>query len=99
MLCGTLYVSKIVSPQDQAQGGSIFATMTQLSTSLMLAISTSVSDSVQRKEAGKLGVIIHGNQDTETVVPKLALLKGYKAAYCESAKDVIFEHFLNREIL
>lgn len=86
MLTGTLYVSKIVEPQDQAQGGSIFNTITQLGSAIVLAVTTIVSDSVSNKESARLGVIVHGNRDTTTVIPKAALLKGYRAAFCKSGK-------------
>lgn len=91
MLVGTLYVSKTVAPEDQAQGGSIFNTITQLSSSIILAVTTIVSDSVQQKEAARLGVIVHGNRDTTTIVPKEAILKGYQAAFCTLARDLIDE--------
>lgn len=90
MLCGTLYVSRIVGTQDQAQGGSIFNTITQLGSALVLAVTTIVSDSVSNKEAANLGVIVHGNRDVTTVIPKEAILKGYRAAFCEYLHLVLF---------
>lgn len=98
MLIGTLYVSKIVSPEDQAQGGSIFNTITQLSSSIVLAVTTIVSDSVQQKESAKLGVIVHGNRDTTTVVPKEAILKGYQAAFCELYARSTLEASINTDV-
>lgn len=95
MLCGTLYVSRIVGPQDQAQGGSIFNTITQLGSALVLAVTTIVSDSVSNKEAAHLGVVVHGNRDVTTVIPKEAILKGYRAAFCKYLSLVLFSMTIN----
>ncbi len=76
-----LYLSKISNSGEQAQIGGVFSTATQLGGTLVLAISTIVSDHVADSKALQLGLEIHSGKVQTSLIPKEALLKGYRAAF------------------
>lgn len=81
-LCGILYVSKIASREDQAQAGSTISTITQLGSSILLAIISVVASKVQVSESDRLGHPLQDFRNTPaTSIPKEALLKSYRAAF------------------
>jgi hypothetical protein len=76
-----LYLSKISAPEEQAQIGGVFSTATQLGGTLVLAVSSIVSDRVTDREALRLGITMKSGQLETSLIPKDALLKGYTAAF------------------
>jgi hypothetical protein len=81
-LIALLYASTISSKHEQAQAGSIISTITQLSSIVILAISTIISSSIQVGASAKIGQPLTDFRNTPaTSIPKPALLKSYKAAW------------------
>ncbi|KAI5117894.1 hypothetical protein M0805_001551 [Coniferiporia weirii] len=53
--CGTIFVAKISAPHEQSLAGGLFQTLTQLGTSLGLAVTTIVHNTILRREEGIVG--------------------------------------------
>ncbi|KAK2466613.1 hypothetical protein APHAL10511_000871 [Amanita phalloides] len=75
---GTIYVAKVVKPNEQSLSGALFQTMTQIGTSIGVSVTTIVFDRVLAQDARKLGVLI--DDTTQNLAPKSAQLKAYQAA-------------------
>jgi hypothetical protein len=76
-----LFISRTSAQSEQGQGGSIFSAVVAVGGSLMLAISTIVSDRVAQQKASSLGIIIEASKTQSADIPKPALLQGYRAAF------------------
>ncbi|KAF9034485.1 putative efflux transporter [Hymenopellis radicata] len=74
---GTIFVARVVLPNEQSLAGALFQTMTQIGTALGVTVSTIVFNRVVAKQALEMGVIAN---ETNSNVPRPALLDAYKAA-------------------
>ncbi|KII89636.1 hypothetical protein PLICRDRAFT_39748 [Plicaturopsis crispa FD-325 SS-3] len=75
---GTIFVAKVVTPDEQSVAGGLFQTMTQLGTALGLTITTIVFNRVVKREAELVGQDISVT-GTASASPA-AQLKGYRSA-------------------
>ena len=64
---GTLYIAKISKPEEQSVAGGLFQALTNLGTSVGLAVTSGVQVTVTNRNQATLG-------------PKEALLEGYRKA-------------------
>ncbi|KAF8331579.1 major facilitator superfamily domain-containing protein [Amanita rubescens] len=99
---GSLYVAKIVKPQEQSLAGAMFTTMTQLGSAIGLTVTTIIFNRVLARDSRKLGVILDANQEN---APRSAQLKAYQAAqwggfcFCMIATILVIIFFRNVGII
>lgn len=81
-----MYVSKVADQDEQALAGGVFNCLTQIGTSLGLAVNSEIQTQVARRELLKIGV--HFDPDT-TIVPKEILLKSLRSAFCKRFSNFV----------
>lgn len=74
---GTIFVAKIVEPNEQSLSGALFQTMNQIGTALGVTVTTIIYNRVVAQNSAKMGVIVNASASN---APREALLDGYKAA-------------------
>ncbi|KAM0751514.1 putative efflux transporter [Meredithblackwellia eburnea MCA 4105] len=75
---GIMYVSKVAGPGEQALAGGVFNMVTQVGTSIGLAIMSLIQSEVTRAETERLGFVYDPNSNN---MPKAAILKGFRAVF------------------
>lgn len=77
---GSLFVAKVALPHEQSLAGGVFNTVTQIGTSIGLALTSVVLDRTITSKAHSLGADVPAGGAAASNAPKEALLAGYKAA-------------------
>lgn len=80
-LVSILFIGNITAQGEQATAGSVFVAVTQIGATLVLCISTISSNKVATRESKALGVILDASKVQTSLIPKPALLQGYRAAF------------------